>query len=139
MYNKKYNKEMTIVIDDERNQKIVQRRFNTKFKKPRYDPRYYQQEAHDMVLRAHRGIVYIATGGGKTKIMDMLFRTLNCMSLYVINNLTLLDQVADNLEESLGVPIGRMKEGQLDANKQICCVCIDTISAILKRNIIYFF
>jgi superfamily II DNA or RNA helicase len=133
-YNVKFSTNYKIVYTDNRNKKVQETKYKTKFKEPPFELRYYQEEAVQKVIEKKIGILALGTSAGKLAIMAEAIKQLNVRSLVIVNRIELVEQTADGFEDYLGVKIGRMYEGTLDINNQITIASVQTISAILKRN-----
>lgn len=75
-------------------------------------PREEQRAAAASMIRQRRGIVTIATNGGKTPVGSMAIKALGLKTLWVIERKPLLHQTAEELEGYLGIPVGRIGDGQ---------------------------
>jgi superfamily II DNA or RNA helicase len=74
----------------------------------------YQGIALDKILSAGRGIVKIATGGGKTEVAAAAIRSIGKKSLWLTNRGLLAEQTRRRLQERLRVPIGLVGYGAFD-------------------------
>lgn len=133
-YNNFYNTNYSLNIEDRRDEKVLNKKFNTNFKEAPFNLRYYQKQAVDVANRKMIGIINIGTGLGKTAIACELIKKLNRRTLFLVDRIELVRQTKENLEQYLGVEIGEMSEGNIDISHQITVASIQTISAILKRN-----
>jgi superfamily II DNA or RNA helicase len=92
---------------------------------PIYDKklRDYQSETVSKALDAERGIIKIATGGGKTLIAGAIIAELNLPTLFIVNSIDLLEQTYDVFKSILRHEVGRIGGGYcniLDIN--ICTI-----------------
>lgn len=72
----------------------------------------YQVEAIRKALRYNRGILRVATNGGKTEILAAILKLIGCpSSLFLIPRKELLDQTVDRLEERLQRKVGKVGDG----------------------------
>lgn len=79
----------------------------------RADPRYaFQVPVVEAILRAERGIVRVATGGGKTQIAAAAMALLRGNWVFVVNTKDLLQQARERFARLLGEPIGALGDGQ---------------------------
>lgn len=76
-----------------------------------FTPRDYQDEATDEAVLRQRGIVYLATGGGKTEIIAMILRALGRPAIVLIHRETIFRQLVERLSMRLGVPVGAVGGG----------------------------
>ncbi len=76
--------------------------------------RSYQARAVEEALAAGRGILQIATGGGKTLLAAHLIRTLARPAFFFVHTRDLLHQSAEALQAELGVEVGRLGDGHVD-------------------------
>lgn len=76
--------------------------------------REYQQECVAASLAGRRGIIEIATGGGKTLIAAHLIRQIARPTLFLVHTRDLMYQTISVLERELGIPIGRAGDGQIN-------------------------
>jgi len=79
--------------------------------------RDYQKEAVDIALKSIRGVVQLATGGGKTEIFASIIGKLNVLTTVFTHTATLLHQTKKRLESRLRVPIGLIGDGQCDIHR----------------------
>lgn len=73
--------------------------------------RDYQKEAVTKSLFAQRGIVWHPTGSGKTLTAAYLVGNIGLETLYLVPNLTLLEQTERKFEEWFGAYVGKVGEG----------------------------
>lgn len=132
-FNEYYKCNTIIEYEDKRNKEIMNTTFDTKFKVPDIDLRYYQTEAVEIMLKKKFGIVAAGTGSGKTIIAAELIRRLNKRCLLLVNRIELAKQTQEEYEKYLGVEIGLMTEGNLSLN-QIVVASVQTINAILDGD-----
>jgi superfamily II DNA or RNA helicase len=76
--------------------------------------RDYQLEAADKALAKQRGMIRVATGGGKTEIIAELIGRTNVKTLVLIHKQDIFYQLVDRLGKRLGVPIGQLGCGIID-------------------------
>ena len=133
-YNQYYKTNYVLVINDLRNQKIVNRIFDTKFKEQTIIPRYYQNDCVEVGIRDMAGIFDLGTGGGKTLIAGLMGMKLNRLTLVLVNRTELVTQSKESFEKLMGVNIATMSEGNMDVSSQFTVASVQTLSAILRRN-----
>lgn len=93
-----------------------------------HDLYQYQKEAVTIAKKKKVGIIKLPTGSGKTVIAADLIRQLNTNTLFVIDNLELLEQTKEEYQELLGINIGTITEGQFNPDK----VTVSTIQTITR-------
>ncbi|MCE5231083.1 DEAD/DEAH box helicase [bacterium] len=74
--------------------------------------RPYQLAALESALAGKRGIIQMATGGGKTMLAAHLLRRLDRPAIFFVHTLDLLYQAARVFERELGREIGILGDGQ---------------------------
>jgi len=65
--------------------------------------RYYQSEAVELAKKKKRGILHVATGGGKSIILAKLAQDIKGKVLIVVNRTTLFRQLIDTIKSALGL------------------------------------
>jgi superfamily II DNA or RNA helicase len=99
-----------------------------------YPLRDYQQEAFEAALLQSRGIVYHATGAGKTVLMAKLLAELNLPSLIIVPSLNLLLQTSGDLIGFLGEEnVGTIGEGVFEPSK-FTVATVQSIWSKMKNN-----
>lgn len=76
--------------------------------------RPYQQDALASALKAGRGIIQIATGGGKTLLAAHLIRELSRPTVFFVHTRELLHQTRDVFLRELGEPVGILGDGEVE-------------------------
>lgn len=100
--------------------------------------RDYQQVAHDLALITTRGIIYHATGSGKTLIIAKLLETLKLPSIIMVPTLNLLMQTTEVLKKYIGEKfIGTIGEGLYDP-RLFTVATTQSLWSLIKRNDIGF-
>lgn len=74
--------------------------------------RDYQEQAVEAALRARRGIIQIATGGGKTLLAAHLLRRIGRPAFFFVHTRDLLYQAAEVFQRELGIEVGVLGDGQ---------------------------
>jgi hypothetical protein len=133
-FNSHYCSSYRLLIDDEREESIINKTFDTKFATSDIVLRPYQKEAVQAILDKKIGIIAGGCGFGKTLVAAEIIKILSRRTLFLINRVELVTQTAECFSEYLGVEIGTMMEGNIDTNKQITVASIQTLCAILKRK-----
>ncbi len=81
---------------------------------PKTKLRPYQQEAFDRALDEKRGIIEIATGGGKTLLAAHIIHHLSRPTVFLVHTKDLLYQTMDTLQRELGIVPGQAGDGRVD-------------------------
>ncbi len=92
--------------------------------------RDYQQKIIDDAIIAQRGIIKVATGGGKTVIGASIVARLNLNTIFVVHTIDLLEQAYDEFSEMLQIKVGRLGGGYCEIEK-ITIATIQTINTAL--------
>lgn len=93
--------------------------------------RDYQKECLSAALQERRGIIEIATGGGKTIIAAHLIHEISRPALFLVHTRDLLYQTIEVFERELKVPIGCVGDGRVEiqpvtvATVQTCARALD--------------
>lgn len=114
--------ELPFVVRDERVCADSEAGFEDFFTENGKDLRFYQTDAVEKAVKASRGVVAIATGGGKTLVICDLICKLNVAPVvYVVPSRSLLVQshseFTENLRQKGEVPfVGRVGDGYCEIN-----------------------
>jgi len=92
--------------------------------------RDYQKEAICQSLRCRRGILDIASAGGKTEIAIGLTKELGLKTLYLVHRLDLLKQTRERFHDRLGIETGQIGADIFDV-KDITIAMVETLFARL--------
>ena len=85
--------------------------------------RDYQQETVEKAIKAERGVIKIATGGGKTVIGAAIIASLNLRTVFIVHSIDLLEQTADEFEKMFGIEVGKIGGGFCEIKKiNVCTV-----------------
>ncbi len=96
------------------------------------DPlRDYQEHSLNEAIQCQRGILKIATGGGKTNIIAALTAKLNVPTLILIHKKDVFYQIIERLEQIIQQPIGRVGDGHCEVEK-FTVGMIQTISRLYE-------
>lgn len=91
------------------------------------DPRYdYQMRALRQVEKHGRGIIQVATGGGKSKIAKLIMARYRRMTLFLTTRGILLYQMDDQLKE-IGLNTGQIGDGALKVVRGVNLGMVQTI------------
>lgn len=96
--------------------------------------RPYQQQAVDKAIMRGRGILQVATGGGKTIIGAHLIHTLSVPALFVVHTKDLLYQAKESFEQILGIEIGQIGDGVVDP-KFITVATMQSLCILGKKKV----
>lgn len=97
------------------------------------DPRYdFQLQALRQVEKHGRGIVQVATGGGKSKIAKLILARYRRMALFLTTRGVLLYQMKDQLDD-ISMNNGVIGDGQFNPTKGVNLGMVQTIAAIVKE------
>lgn len=95
--------------------------------------RQYQREATEKAIENKRGILQVATGGGKTYIAANIIAELKFDTIFMVHTKDLLYQAKNAFEEYLGVHIGQIGDGIIDI-QPITIATMQSISKALGKN-----
>jgi superfamily II DNA or RNA helicase len=95
----------------------------------------YQKEAVQRFIKKMKGIIKIATNGGKTKIAAGMIKVLDgCNVLYLVHRKTLLHQVARELEAFIpGLKCGKIGDGHNDV-QPVTIAMVQSLPDPVKKN-----
>ena len=98
------------------------------------DIRPYQEQAVQAMLRASNvgGLVLNSTGSGKTRITGEYFRRVAAVCVFVVDELTLLEQARRELTKAVGEDIGVIGEGEC-APRRITVATIQSLAKLEKH------
>ena len=82
-----------------------------------YEPRQYQKNAVKEVLKRSRGIIQAATGTGKTLVIGQLIANTCVNTLVLAHTKSVFNQIYNDLNNNLKIPIGRLGDGIVDIKK----------------------
>ncbi len=88
--------------------------------------RDYQLEAADAAMAKQRGMIRVATGGGKTEIIAELIARTNVKTLVLIHKQDIFHQLHERLTKRLGITVGRIGAGHMDP-QQVTVAMIQTV------------
>ena len=96
----------------------------------------YQADAVRTMLEKKRGIVKIATGGGKTPVACATIKYIGRKALYVVPNKELLYQTCTRFKDYLGVDesvVGMIGDGRWQEGSLVTVAIVDTLYSRLKE------
>lgn len=91
--------------------------------------RDYQDEAVSRAVSRQRGIIKIATGGGKTNVIAGIISKTNVRTLILTHKVDLLHQLRKSLVRNLQQPVGIIGDGQCEIEK-FTVATIQTLAAV---------
>lgn len=89
--------------------------------------RDYQAQVLGDALQAGRGIIQLATGGGKTLLAAHLIRRIARPTFFFVHTLDLLYQAAEALAAELGIEVGLLGDGQANL-RPVTVATIQTVA-----------
>lgn len=95
--------------------------------------RGYQLDAISKVLASRRGVLEIATGGGKSECAIALTLHLGKKTLCVTPDRAAMDNLADRFI-SRGVDVGKLGGGKKELDKNILVAVVNSLYSGIKRN-----
>jgi superfamily II DNA or RNA helicase len=122
--------------------KVTDERVKPKFGKPikvsaGYEDRPYQVEAIEKSIQVSRGILNIATNGGKTYIASRIISKTNLNTLFLVHRKELMYQTKAEFEQVLGIKVGVIGDGKYDPQK-ITVAMIPTLTQNLRKHKKFF-
>lgn len=97
------------------------------------DPRYdYQMTALARVEKYGRGIIQVATGGGKSKIAKLIMARYRRMTLFLTTRGVLLHQMNDQLVD-IGLNTGIIGDGELKVTRGVNLGMVQTLAEALEE------
>lgn len=100
-----------------------------------YQERDYQQFTIDRAVKRTRGILKVATGGGKTNIVaELIARIKTAPFMFYVLTKDLMEQAYETLSSTLNEPIGCIGGGKWDIKKINVCTIQTAIRAINIHN-----
>lgn len=99
------------------------------------DARDYQIAAAEAAVDKVRGILQIATGGGKTNVaMAVMERLPSVRWLFLVHRASLMAQAADRYEALTGKKAGRIGEGKWEEQPHLTCATFQSLAMALKKG-----
>ena len=81
----------------------------------------YQNEVVTKVMDCSRGMIKVATGGGKSNIIAKVVSEYNVKTMIYVVSLDLLSQMKETLEASLGIEVGTIGGGHCEIKDITVC------------------
>lgn len=99
---------------------------------PEWDLRDYQRKSVLTCLESGRGMVKVATGGGKTVIAGHLIKAVSTKAIFLVHTKDLLYQAKSTFESMFGAEnVGQVGDGVVDSFKNIVVCTIQTAARAL--------
>ena len=100
-----------------------------------YQKRDYQQFTIERAYRRTRGILKIATGGGKTIVVaELIAKIKTAPFMFYVLTKDLMDQAHETLSKTLNVPIGRIGSGEFEVQDINVCTIQTAIRCLNIGN-----
>jgi superfamily II DNA or RNA helicase len=100
--------------------------------------RDYQQNVLNQALKAKRGVIQIATGGGKTELAAKLIADIGLKAIFLVHTYDLLHQAADRFEKYYDFKVGRISGSECFVSDKVNVCMIQTLHYCLKKKYILF-
>ena len=107
-------------------------RLNLSFHPPEgFEERGYQTIAREQSIKKGRGIIKIATGGGKTMVVSTIIGDLKTVPFnFYVTTKDLLEQAHEVLSETLKIPIGKVGGGEFDIKDVNVCMVQTAVKSV---------
>lgn len=92
------------------------------------EPRDYQNKIIEDAIQSQRGIINVATGGGKTLLIGNIIARLNLEAIVLIHRETIFRQLIGRLQEYLGTKVGAVGAGENEFNEKIVVGMAQTVT-----------
>lgn len=92
----------------------------------------YQPESIRRLLKYGRGIVRVATGGGKSRIAQLAYNAIQRPTLFLTTRVALMDQMKDGFENDSGVKCGIIGDGIFEPRRGMNVAMVQTLAARLR-------
>ncbi len=93
--------------------------------------RDYQREAVSRAAHGARGILWLATGAGKTEIVAGLTRAVPCRWLFIVHRTNLARDAAERIERRTGERCGMIDADNFTVERVTCCT-FQTLTRMLS-------
>lgn len=93
----------------------------------------WQKDVLDSIILRGRGIVRVATSGGKTEIAAAAIKSYDTETLWLTSLKSLFYQTSDRLRRRLGVEIGEIGDGEFTPQK-VNVAMVQTISSAIRHG-----
>lgn len=125
-----------VMVDDQRNcpGSVVLDPGAMNLKNIKFDHPYdYQPECAKAMINGQRGIVAVATNGGKTIIAVLAIKMLKLPSLFMVPGKDLLYQTHRVFEKTLDMPVGLVGDAHWSPNPLMTVATVDTLFSRLAH------
>jgi len=128
-----YKKDLTVVVNDMRDQTIMDQKNNKMPDKLITDKKFrpYQNDAVNIFMEKMVGVLHIATRGGKTLIAAEIIRKIDGKTIWLIDRIFLLKQTKKVLQDLLGVKIGEISGDTFDIED--CSIIIASVQSLCSK------
>lgn len=131
-----YNNAETVAIQDCRNIPV-----NFRLNSTNVNLRDYQVELVEQAFSKTvpglgwfpRGVIRVATGGGKTEIAIAMYEMTGVPTLFLVHTKDLLSQTINRFK-MYGITAGKIGDGKFDTNHNVIVCTMQTLDSILKRG-----
>lgn len=107
-------------------------------KMPEFEPRYYQKEAVEALIKARHGAISIPTGGGKSYIIKLLVKYHGLQTLIMAPSAAITEQLYNDLVESFGKKhVGQYGDGKKEFKKRITIAVAQSLTKLAPDSPIY--
>lgn len=94
--------------------------------------RPYQRTAYNHAMRYENGLLWMATGSGKTEILAALVASLPTRWLFVVHRKGLMHDAAARIEKRTGIVCGKIGDGLWELDHRVTVSTFQTLSKALK-------
>ena len=91
--------------------------------------REYQEEVVQEAIDKSRGVIWLATGGGKTEIAGAITKSLGLPTLFLVHRTNLLTQTVQRFKDRLGCNIGMIGSGKWEP----ATITVATVQTLASR------
>lgn len=103
--------------------------------KPEFELRYYQQESVEKLLAIKHGNIEMATGLGKTAVIQRLIKELGLQTIVICPSTNIAEQIFTLIEHSFGSKyVGKMYDGAKEYKKLITIALPQTLSKLEPKS-----
>src|SRR5690606_13050542 len=99
------------------------------------DLREYREKCVTTALEGRRGVIEIATGGGKTVIAAHLIRRIARPTLFLVHTRDLMHQTIAVFKRELNIPVGQAGDGVIEL-RQVTVATLQTCARVMDIKIV---